>query len=113
MNVFFLVGIPFLLVHPSAGIYMWKYPCDAKKYPNNSILPFCDTTLSFEERAYDLVYNRYSVNELVNLTVEYAHSVPRYGISHYQWWNDAEHGVADSPGILLNTFIHSHNYKIG
>ena len=92
---------------------MWKYPCDAKKYPNNSILPFCDTTLSFEERAYDLVYNRYSVNELVNLTVEYAHSVPRYGISHYQWWNDAEHGVADSPGILLNTFIHSHNYKIG
>lgn len=52
-----------------------------------------DETLSFEERAKDLV-SRMTLEEKVGQMVYNAPAIPRLGIPSYNWWNEALHGVA-------------------
>ncbi len=48
-------------------------------------LPFCNTSLSFETRAWDII-NRLTTAEKVPLMVNSAGGVARLGIAPYQWW---------------------------
>ena len=52
-----------------------------------------DQTLSFEERAKDLV-SRMTLEEKCAQTVYNAPAIPRLGIPAYNWWSEALHGVA-------------------
>ncbi|HEX6033295.1 MAG TPA: glycoside hydrolase family 3 C-terminal domain-containing protein [Anaerolineales bacterium] len=56
-------------------------------------LSYLDTSLSFAERAKDLV-GRLTLEEKVSLMNHPAHGVPRLNIPAYNYWNEALHGVA-------------------
>jgi beta-glucosidase len=49
--------------------------------------------LNFEERAKDLV-SKMTLEEKVTQMVFNAPAIPRLGISSYNWWNEALHGIA-------------------
>lgn len=54
---------------------------------------YLDTTLSFEERAADLV-SRMTLEEKVSQMLHDAPAIERLGIPSYNWWNECVHGVA-------------------
>ncbi len=54
---------------------------------------YLDTSLSFAERAKDLV-GRMTLDEKVGLTNHPAHGIPRLNIPAYNYWSEALHGVA-------------------
>jgi beta-glucosidase len=56
-------------------------------------LSYLDTSLSFDERAKDLV-QRLTLEEKVSLMSHPAHGVPRLNIPGYNYWSEALHGVA-------------------
>ena len=73
----------------------WTNPCLSSSVSN---LPFCNTNLSFEQRAHDLVYNqeRKLENYLYiyqGLTSNNAIGIPQLNIKPYHWWNEALHGL--------------------
>ena len=55
-------------------------------------LSYLDTSLSFAERAKDLV-GRLTLEEKVSLMNHPAHGVPRLNIPAYNYWSEALHGV--------------------
>ncbi len=59
--------------------------------------PFMDTSLSFEERAADLV-SRMTLQEKVDQLGRNAAAVPRLGLAKYDYWNEALHGVQNGTG---------------
>ncbi|PUZ45777.1 hypothetical protein GQ55_8G251900 [Panicum hallii var. hallii] len=62
-------------------------------------LPFCRRSLPVQARARDLV-SRLTRAEKVRLLVNNAAGVPRLGVSGYEWWSEALHGVSDTgPGV--------------
>ncbi len=58
-------------------------------------LLYLDTSLSFAERAKDLV-GRLTLEEKVGLMSHPAHGIPRLNIPAYNYWSEALHGVARS-----------------
>lgn len=70
-------------------------PCDLE--PGKS-LPFCDYSLSMQARVKDLV-GRMSTSDKLAQFANGAGAIPEYNIPAYQWWSEALHGVADSPGV--------------
>ncbi len=54
---------------------------------------YMDETLSFQERAKDLV-SRMTLEEKVFQTLYTAPAIERLGVKAYNWWNEALHGVA-------------------
>lgn len=54
---------------------------------------YLDKTLSFEERAKDLV-SRMTLDEKASQLTYHSAAVERLGIPAYNWWNEALHGVA-------------------
>ena len=54
---------------------------------------YLDETLSFEERAKDLV-SRMTLEEKVFQTLYTAPAIEHLGVKAYNWWNEALHGVA-------------------
>ena len=83
----------------------WQYPCSSGSISGNKA--FCNVSLSFEERAKDLIYNELNLTELINITGNSAGSIDRIGVSAYQWWSEALHGVANSPGVSYSGTIKS------
>ena len=56
-------------------------------------MAYMDETLSFEERAKDLV-SRMTLEEKVYQTLHSAPAIERLELKAYNWWNEALHGVA-------------------
>ena len=54
---------------------------------------YLDESLSFEERAADLV-SRMTIQECGAQMLHAAKAVERLGVKEYNWWNEALHGVA-------------------
>jgi beta-glucosidase len=52
-----------------------------------------NTSLSFEERAKDLV-SRMTLEEKIPQVINDAPAIPRLGVREYNWWNEGLHGVA-------------------
>lgn len=90
---------------PSAGD---PHVCSATRFAsvglNISEYKFCDRSLSYRVRAKDLV-DRMTVEEKVQQLGNKAYGVPRLGIPPYQWWSEALHGVANSPGTFFNRTV--------
>lgn len=59
---------------------------------SQTVLPYQDTSLSFEERAADLV-SRMTLEEKVSQMVHDAPAIEHLGIPEYDWWNECLHGV--------------------
>lgn len=68
--------------------------------------PFCDTSKAVGERVDDLI-SRLDLQEKTHQLSNTAASIPRLGIPSYQWWQEALHGVAESPGVTFNGSIKS------
>ena len=83
----------------------WEYPCGAGSIAEK--LAFCNSSLSFEDRAKDLIYNQLNLTELISITVDTAAGIPRLGISSYEWWSEALHGIGGSPGVTYGGKINS------
>ncbi|KAK8967857.1 Beta-D-xylosidase 1 [Platanthera guangdongensis] len=60
---------------------------------------FCHRNLPIKVRVRDLI-GRLNAEEKIRLLVNNAAPVPRLGISGYQWWSEALHGVSNTgPGV--------------
>lgn len=72
-------------------------------YPNCksgplSTFPICDQSIPTRQRAADLV-SRMTTAEKITQMGNSAPAIPRLGLPGYQWWSEALHGVAGSPGV--------------
>eukprot|EP01018_Ginkgo_biloba_P014423 Gb_10188 [translate_table: standard] len=79
------------------------YVCDPTKYKDLGLdirnLAFCNSSLSYEDRAKDLVY-RLTLPEKVGQLGNTATGISRLGIPKYEWWSEALHGVSNTgPGV--------------
>lgn len=82
-------------------------------------LPYLDTSLSFEERAADLV-SRMTLEEKVAQLGKDAPAIERLGVSKYGWWKECLHGVArqgaatnfPTPLSLSNTWNRDLVYRV-
>ncbi len=52
-----------------------------------------DTSLSFEQRADDLV-KQMTLDEKIGQMMDVAPAIERLGVGEYNWWNECLHGVA-------------------
>ena len=91
-----VVGVG-LLPPTHAVDYKLEYACDPDG-PRELLFPFCNASLSDEDRVTDLIA-RLTVPEKIEQLVNTAASVPRLGIPAYQWWGEGLHGVANSPSV--------------
>lgn len=72
---------------------------------NVSNYAFCNTSLSYEERAGDLV-SRLTLEEKVQQLGDDAKGIPRLGVPFYRWWSEALHGVSDAgKGVVFNATV--------
>ncbi|KAM7194044.1 putative exo-1,4-beta-xylosidase bxlB [Naviculisporaceae sp. PSN 640] len=94
----FLVGLTGPLFG-AQGVNGFEFPdCVSGPLAKNTV---CDTTASPSDRAAALVKALTTSEKLVNL-VDNSKGAPRLGLPPYQWWNEALHGVAASPGVSFN-----------
>lgn len=61
-----------------------------------AVLPYQDVTLSFEERAADLVSRMTLEEKQSQMQARTAPAISRLGIRAYDWWSEGLHGVARS-----------------
>lgn len=81
-----------------------KYACD-KNVIETSQFPFCNTSLSYQNRAKDLV-SRLTLKEKVQQLVNAATGISRLGVPAYEWWSEALHGVSNvGPGTRFNATV--------
>ncbi|KAF2669569.1 glycoside hydrolase [Microthyrium microscopicum] len=85
--------------------WLWAVPSlaafpDCKNGPlkDNKV---CDMTADALERATSLI-KLFTVEEKINNTGNTSPGVPRLGLPAYQWWSEALHGVAHSPGVKFS-----------
>lgn len=85
--------------------FVYTFPdCTAEPLKSNAV---CDTTKDPKARAAAVI-KLFTVEELMSNTVNLSPGVPRLGLPSYQWWSEALHGVASSPGV---TFSSSGNFS--
>ncbi|KAH6648906.1 beta-glucosidase [Truncatella angustata] len=101
----FLLGTVFSLLASGAAAAGHLFPdCESGPLANNTV---CDTTASVSNRAKGLVA-ALDTQEKFQLVVSTSPGVPRLGLPSYEWWQEALHGVASSPGVQ---FASSGNYS--
>lgn len=83
-----------VLTVTSFGVFT---PAKAEQVEAKPQYPFMDTSLSFEERAADLV-SRMTLDEKVSQLGRTSAAIPRLGIAKYDYWNEALHGIQNGTG---------------
>nr|XP_011460171.1 PREDICTED: beta-xylosidase/alpha-L-arabinofuranosidase 1-like [Fragaria vesca subsp. vesca] len=83
--------------------------CDPSRYAKlgmkMSAFGFCDSNLTYDGRAKDLV-DRMTLAEKVQQLGNKALGVPRLGLPKYEWWSEALHGVSNvGPGTYFDELI--------
>ncbi|MUP46033.1 glycoside hydrolase family 3 protein [Gramella sp. BOM4] len=63
-------------------------------------MPYQNSSLSFEERAKDLV-SRLTLEEKTSLMFDVSQPVPRLGIREFNWWSEALHGYANNDSVTV------------
>ncbi|KAJ4955050.1 hypothetical protein NE237_011833 [Protea cynaroides] len=95
-SLLFYLLVFLLCVSPGAG--RPSFACDPRN-ANTKKLPFCNANLPIPNRVRDLI-GRLTLQEKITLLVNNAAAVPRLGISGYEWWSEALHGVSNTgPGV--------------
>lgn len=80
------------------------YSCEPSD-PSTKNYPFCQQTLSIDQRVKDLL-SRLTVDEKIPQLGNDAPAIPRLGIPAFQWWSEALHGVTEAGrGVSLNQTI--------
>ncbi|KAK0271129.1 hypothetical protein LTR35_013690 [Friedmanniomyces endolithicus] len=82
-------------------------PIVSKRAPACLTNPFCanaacDTSKSQGDRIAALL-SQMTVEEKAQNMVDAANGVTRLGLPSYEWWQEALHGVASSPGVTFNS----------
>ncbi|PSR80350.1 glycoside hydrolase family 3 protein [Coniella lustricola] len=90
-------GALYVLTGPALASFTFP-DCTSGPLANVSV---CDPSLDATTRAKALI-SLFTTAEKINLTVSTSPGVPRLGLSSYVWWNEALHGVADSPGVTFS-----------
>ncbi|RDB20458.1 putative exo-1,4-beta-xylosidase bxlB [Hypsizygus marmoreus] len=104
MTCFTLVVLAFCIRSASALVFTFP-DCENGPLKDNAV---CDTTKAPAARAKAVV-ELFTVDELMANSVNLSPGVPRLGLPSYQWWSEALHGVATSPGV---TFAPSGNFSV-
>lgn len=83
--------------------------CDARQFSklglDMSKFPYCNSSLSFEFRVFDLVA-RMTLAEKVAQMGDSAAGVSRIGLPRYEWWSEALHGVSNlGPGTYFDAIV--------
>ncbi|KAJ7089098.1 beta-xylosidase [Mycena epipterygia] len=60
----------------------------------------CDTSADPITRAEALIA-MFTTSELISNTDNFSSGVPRLGLPEYDWWSEALHGIASSPGVTF------------
>jgi hypothetical protein len=82
------------LMRPAGG--REGFPVSTGACSKNAVahtLPFCNTSLSWGERAADLVSRIPSAAEKVGLLSTTSGGVPSLGIQPFEWWSEGLHGI--------------------
>lgn len=88
-----------LAVVARPALAAFSFPdCSTGPLANNSV---CDTSLDASTRAAALIAVL-TTAEKINATISGSPGIPRLGLPAYEWWNEALHGVALSPGVSFN-----------
>lgn len=94
-----------VLASVSLAQFNFSFP-DCANGPLKSTI-VCNTAKDAATRAHALI-QMFTDEELIRNTDNVSPGVPRLGIPPYQWWSEALHGVAGSPGV---TFASSGNFS--
>lgn len=95
-----VISLSFLILPTSSQ----KHACD-KGSPKTSNFPFCNTSLSYEARAKDLV-SRLTLQEKAQQLVNPSAGISRLGVPAYEWWSEALHGVSNlGPGTRFDSRV--------
>lgn len=97
-----------LLDDPPA-VNNFTFVCDPSRYDklglDFSSFGFCDSSLSFPERAKDLI-DRMTLSEKAAQLGHVASGVDRLGLPPYNWWSEALHGVSNvGPGTQFDKVV--------
>ncbi|UJR08239.1 hypothetical protein I4U23_012512 [Adineta vaga] len=65
-----------------------------------SKFPICNQSFTSRQRAADLI-SRMTTIEKISQMITTAESIPRLGLPKYEWWSEALHGLAYSPGVFF------------
>ncbi|KAJ9175155.1 hypothetical protein P3X46_013734 [Hevea brasiliensis] len=102
IQLFLALLLSLLLILPIAP--QNNFACD-KKSPETSQYPFCNISLSYADRAKDII-SRLTLQEKVQQLVNHAVGISRLGIPAYEWWSEALHGVASvGYGVRFNATV--------
>ncbi|KAL1296133.1 hypothetical protein HN51_056881 [Arachis hypogaea] len=100
-NKLVLLSLSFCLCVVVVPIRSQKHACD-KGFSQRSKFPFCNTSLTYEIRAKDLV-SRLTLEEKAEQLVNPSSGVSRLGVPAYEWWSEALHGVSNlGPGTRFD-----------
>ncbi|KAF2087560.1 glycoside hydrolase family 3 protein [Saccharata proteae CBS 121410] len=97
----FLLSLAVLLVPLASAAFP---DCANGPLRNNTV---CNVSASPLDRAAALI-KLFTLEEKLNNTGSSSPGVPRLGLPAYEWWQEALHGVASSPGVDFST---SGNYS--
>ncbi|KAE8445415.1 hypothetical protein EG329_013428 [Mollisiaceae sp. DMI_Dod_QoI] len=104
MRVVSIIAVPVLglLVSPISASITYPDCVNGPQILTTNLV--CDTDASPADRAAAIV-SAFNISEkLVNL-VNTSPGAPRLGLSPYEWWSEALHGIAYSPGVAFGSGV--------
>ncbi|KAH9482881.1 putative exo-1,4-beta-xylosidase bxlB [Psilocybe cubensis] len=98
LQVGVVASIMVLCLLRKTSAFTYTFPdCTVAPLKGNAV---CDTSKDATTRARAII-EQFTVDELMANTVNLSPGVPRLGLPSYQWWSEALHGVAGSPGVFF------------